>query len=227
MCEIEVFIASPDSSYRFSTRNYVDSIHVNVCADNKTNLTTVYNEFLTKVRKEEQKPEFVIFMHHDAELDAKQLIYDLRRCKDRYDVIGLCGTEVLNISQSPLNWYTGSRPTPDRRWGCVTHGELGNSKAFFSQDRADVRDHEVACIDGVCIVFGPNAIASELMFDEQFKFDQYDTDLSLQVVMKYKMKLGVVVEESLMHYSVGKSIMTKDFLEHEKDLRKKWDIQLN
>ena len=55
-------------------------------------------------------------------------------------------------------------------------------------------------------------------------FDCYDTDISLQTVLKYKFKLGVIVEESLKHYSVGKSIMTDDFLMHEIDLRKKWQL---
>jgi hypothetical protein len=41
--------------------------------------------------------------------------------------------------------------------------------------------------------------------------------------MTYKFKLGVIVEKSLHHFSVGKSILTQDFLAHEKDLRKKWN----
>lgn len=44
--------------------------------------------------------------------------------------------------------------------------------------------------------------------------------------MKYKLKLGVIVEQSLQHYSVGKSILTKDFLTHELDFRKKWNLEI-
>jgi len=121
-------------------------------------------------------------------------------------VFGLCGTEVANVSQSPLNWYTSSNPTPGKRWGCVTHGELGNTTSFFSGDRESVTDHEVALIDGLCIVFGKKALESEMTFDETFMFDQYDTDCSLQALMKYGLKIGVIVEQSLQHYSVGRSI---------------------
>ena len=224
MKQFEVLVVSPNEEYRFKASNCEDFININTCLNNQESLAVVYNRFLSQIRLESVKPDFVIFMHHDVELDIAKFIGDLGRCKNKYDVIGLCGTEVLNISQSPLNWYTGSNPTPNKRWGCVTHGELGNQQSFFSGDRSDIRDHEVACIDGLCIVFGAKAINSDLKFDEQFKFDQYDTDISLQVVMNYKLKLGVVVEESLLHYSVGKSIMTKEFLEHEKDLRKKWNF---
>lgn len=165
-------------------------------------------------------------MHHDVNLDIFQLIHDLDIIKNKYDVIGLCGTEVLNVSQSPLNWFTGSAQTPNKRWGCVTHGEV-NSQSFYNIDRANIKDHSVACIDGLCIIFGQNAINSQLKFDEQFYFDQYDTDISLQTILNYKMKLGVIVEKSLQHYSIGKSILSEEFLKHEKDFRKKWKIELN
>lgn len=67
---------------------------------------------------------------------------------------------------------------------------------------------------------------SDLKFDEKFAFDQYDTDISLQAILNYKMKVGVLVEKSLQHYSIGKSIMTDEFLAHELDLRKKWGFDI-
>lgn len=165
-------------------------------------------------------------MHADVEVDLNKLIAHIEACKDKYDVMGLCGTSVMNVSQSPLNWWTGSNPTPNAKWGCVTHGELGDKKSFFSSHSPDVTDHEAACIDGLCIVFGPKAIESGMTFDEQFTYDFYDTDISFQTVLKYKLKLGVIVEQSLQHYSVGKSILTKDFLTHEIDFRKKWNLEI-
>ena len=94
---------------------------------------------------------------------------------------------------------------------------------FFNEDRSTITDAEVACIDGLCIVLSRKAICSGIKFDTMFSFDQYDTDFSAQCLMTYKLKLGVLVEPSLHHYSVGKSILTKDFLVHEQDLRKKWN----
>jgi len=138
-------------------------------ADNKKPLAEVYNNILEDVRNEgSEKYDFVMFMHADVSLDFKHLIEHLYSCKGRYDVIGLCGTSIMNISQCPLNWWTGSNPTPEAKWGCVTHGELGNQKSYFSKHSPEVKDHEVACIDGLCIIFGDKALSSDMKFDEQF-----------------------------------------------------------
>lgn len=44
--------------------------------------------------------------------------------------------------------------------------------------------------------------------------------------MKKNLRLGVIVEKSLQHYSVGKSILSNDFLKHELDFRKKWGLDI-
>ena len=89
----------------------------------------------------------------------------LEQLSGKYDLIGLCGCAKISVGQSPLNWFCGSIPYPNDRWGCVTHGELGGQVSFFSQHRPDVLDHEVACIDGLCIIFSRKAIDSGLRFD--------------------------------------------------------------
>lgn len=219
---IEVLVVSSDDQVKLNAQPTAE-LHISKCLNNRKNLTVVYNEFLAACRIMPELPEFVILMHGDVDVDMTQLIVDLRRCNDKYDVFGLCGTEALNVSQSPLNWYTGSQHTPDKRWGCVTHGELGNQKSFFSQNKPE-RDHEVACIDGLCIIFGPIAIQSNLKFDEQLRYNGYDTQISLSCVLEYHMRLGVVIEETLIHQSVGKSILSKEFLIDEQILRNRFKI---
>ena len=200
-------------------------VDVSEITNNKLSLATVYN---MKLNEERQfiSHDFLVFMHADVTFDVKQFLNHVEQCKCKYDVMGLCGTSTMNVSQSPLNWWTGSNPTPTSKWGCVTHGELGDKKSFFNSHSPDITDHEAACIDGLCIVFGPKVIESGMTFDEQFTYDFYDTDISFQTVLKYKLKLGVIVEQSLQHYSVGKSILTKDFLSHEIDFRKKWSLEI-
>ena len=197
-------------------------------AYNKLPLTQIYNQQLEHYRTNphDNKIDFLVFMHADVKLDVESFLSHLDECKDKYDVIGLCGCSKISVSQSPLNWFCGSRPYPNDRWGCVTHGELGNQTSFFSSHSPSVRDHEVACIDGLCIVFGKKALQSDMTFDETFQFDQYDTDISFQSVMQKNLRLGVIVEKSLQHYSVGRSILSKDFLKHELDFRKKWNLEI-
>lgn len=228
MSKFKFVVVSKDENFKMPLDKFGQySSHVAKLSNNKESLAKVYNAYLDNLTvqyAEHDMPEFVVFMHADVEVDIDKLLAHVEECKDKYDIMGLCGTSIMNVSQSPLNWWTASNPTPEAKWGCVTHGELGNQKSFFSSHHPEVRDHEAACIDGLCIIFGPKAIASGIKFDEQFLFDGYDTDISLQAVLNYKLKLGVLVEESLKHYSVGRSILTDDFLMHEIDLRKKWQL---
>lgn len=226
MSKFKFVVVSKDENFKIPIEKFCQhSVDVYQVPNNKQSLSKVYNSYLKQFRIERDKTDFIVFMHADVEVDISRLVLHVDKCKDKYDVIGLCGTSVMNVSQSPLNWWTASNFTPEAKWGCVTHGELGNQKSFFSSHHPEVKDHEVACIDGLCIIFGSKAITSDIKFDEQFLFDCYDTDISLQAVLKYKFKLGVIVEESLKHYSVGRSILTDDFLLHEIDLRKKWQLE--
>lgn len=228
MKNYEFLIVSPGEKIDFDVDSAKQqNANVTTVLNNKTSIAKIYNKFLRGIRTAGEIPDFVVFMHHDVSLNINSFISHLSSVKSKYDIVGLCGTETLNVSQTPLNWFTGSRLTPNKRWGCVTHGEMSNSTSFFSGDRADVTDHQVACIDGLCIAFGQKALQSAIQFDEQFMFDQYDTDISLQAILTYHLKLGVIVEQSLQHFSVGKSILSANFIEHEKDLRKKWNIELS
>jgi hypothetical protein len=126
-----------------------------------------------------------------------------------------------------LNWWTGSNPTPYEKWGCVTHGELGNQTSYFSSHSPTVTDHEVSCIDGLCIIFNKEALSTQMEFDENLgAFDFYDSDISMQALIQYKLKIGVMVCKDLCHYSVGKSIMTNNFLETELKFRQKWNFPI-
>lgn len=232
MSRFKFVIVSKDEAFKmyyaqFSI-DHIRPVEVSFVPNNTDALAKVYNKYLDDLRSQssDKTADFIVFIHADVAFCIDDLLLHIERCKDKYDVMGLCGTSIVNVSQSPLNWWTASNPTPNAKWGCVTHGELGNQKSFFSQHSPLVTDHEVACIDGLCIIFGPKAIASGIRFDEQFTFDFYDTDISFQAILKYGLTVGVLVEQSLSHYSVGKSILTADFLKHEIDFRKKWNLEI-
>ena len=229
MSKIKVVITSKDDSFKFTSNDaekFRGIADFEFIKSNIKPLPEVFNFQLAEARKSKDL-DFLIFIHADVKLDFNHFISHLEEVKEKYDVIGLCGTSKLSISQSPLNWFCGSRPFPEARWGCVTHGEVGGKTSYYSQHSPNIEDHPVSCIDGLCIVFGKNALNdANLKFDESFKWDFYDTDLSFQCVMREKLRLGVIVEKSLEHYSIGKSILTKDFLIHEVDFRKKWGLPI-
>ena len=218
MTKIEVLIVSANGKFLMDPPS-VDGVEVfKVINDAGEPITSVNNSFIDRFSGDPDVGALV-FMHSDVNLDFPAFISHVRECSGRYDVMGLCGCESIKISMSPLNWFTGSLHMPEKRWGCVTHGELGNKTSFFSLDRKDIRDHEVACVDGLCLVMTRKAIDSGLRFNKNLKFDCYDTNLCLAAIMRHHLKVGCLVETSLMHQSVGKSILGNAFLENERAMR--------
>lgn len=233
--KIKFIIVSKDDKFSLTGENisdlykinkdFGDSVRFQKIANNKENLTIVYNRELRHER-ENKSNDFLVFLHADVVVDFSHMIKHIIECKDKYDIMGLCGCQKIITSQSPLNWFTGSMQIPQSRFGCVTHGELGNHKSFFSGDRQKITDAPVACIDGLCIIFGRKTLESNIEFDERLRFNCYDTQISFDALMNFNLKLGVIVEESLMHYSVGKSILSKDFLFDEIILRNRFKLEI-
>ena len=65
--------------------------------NNKDKLSVVYNRELYSAR-EIGDHDFVVFMHADVKLDLKHFISHVEEVADKYDVIGLCGTTIVNVS---------------------------------------------------------------------------------------------------------------------------------
>lgn len=229
--KIKFIVVSKDESFKMPKDKFeVDDssldISVEYVSNNADGLPSVYNRFLDSLRQDKTY-DYIAFMHADVSFNIRSFMEHLKSVDGKYDLIGLCGTSTFNVSQSPLNWWTGSNPTPYDKWGCVTHGELGNQTSFFSSHSPDVLDHEVACIDGLCMLFNRKMLDSDIRFDESLgKFDFYDSDISCQALMRYKFKVGVMVQKDLCHYSVGRSILTPSFLDNEVRFRKKWNFPI-
>ena len=227
--KIKFLVVSKDSSFKMSKDKFTDlsasdEVDFEYVPNNEEPLSIIYNRELRRERAS-RSYDVVAFMHGDVSFNGKAFIDHLKSLDGKYGIIGLCGTSTLNVSQCPLNWWTGSNPTPFTKWGCVTHGELGDQTSWFSEHSPNVMDVEVACIDGLCIMFCKQALDSEIEFDESLgKFDFYDTDISMQALVKYKLKLGVMVQKDLCHYSVGRSILTPSFLDTEEKFRAKWKL---
>ena len=216
------FSIPADAVGRFRTER-PDSKVVEI-ASNREKLTVLGNRLMDGALKDGF--DFFVLMHADVEVDFMKLAEHIEACAPKYDVMGLCGCEKLSVSESPLNWFCGSRKYPDFRWGCVCHGELGNHVSFFSQDHQETTDHAVACIDGLCMVFSKAAMESGLRFDEELGFNCYDTQISLDAVMNKKLRVGCLVERDLKHFSVGRSILGDAFLEDEIKLRKRFGFEV-
>lgn len=223
MINHKIYFISKDSNFMSGNLPDTEFLKFKYISDNKLPLAVIYN----KIIEENKDVDFLYLVHSDVKLDFKMLAEHVESVRDKYDVIGLCGCSNISVSQSPLNWFCGSIPFPEKRWGCVSHGELKGQISYFSSHSPDITDHEVACIDGLCIILSQKAIQAGLRFDENLgQYDMYDTDLSFQAVLKYKLKLGVVIRKDLCHYSVGKSILSENFLRTEIKFRNKWNLEI-
>lgn len=234
MSKWKFVIVSKDDKFKMGPEKFTEAMNFGEFnmsyVDNNTKpLAEVYNDYLNyeRTRPDGTDLDYIVFMHADVSFNLEGFVKHVDKVAGKYDIIGLCGTAVMNVSQSPLNWFTSSRPTPNKRWGCVMHGELGNQMTWFSQHSPDVGDHEVVCIDGLCIIFAKKAIEDRaILFDPSVgAFDFYDSDISMQAMMR-GLRLGVVVRKDLMHFSVGRSILTKHFLENELKFREKWSLPI-
>lgn len=196
----------------------------NYISNNMRSLADVYNSFIEKHRVAKDI-DCLVLMHADVRFNIEHLLKHIEEVSGKYDVIGLCGCSKMTVGASPLNWWTASNIYPTYKWGCVTHGELGNQTSYFSAHHPSILDHEVACIDGLCIILLKRAIeSSDILFDKTFTFSHYDTDFSFQCIMQKSLKLGVIVQKDLTHYSVGKSILTPEFMQSEEKFRAKWHM---
>lgn len=225
--KVDIVMVSKDDSFMMdesSLNNVEDKVRLERVGNNRDFLPVVYNKYIRKHR-EDKDVDYLILQHGDVSYDVKHLLRRLEETKGKYDVIGLCGASKITVSYTPLNWWCGSNPYPEEKWGCVTHGQDGGHMSFYNFHHPDVNDREVAIIDGLCIILTRDLIENtDILFDERFTWDFYDTDFCWNAIFNYHKNIGVIVEKSLRHFSIGIGILADTFLENEIKFREKWKL---
>ena len=203
------------------------SVYTEFISDNKIDIPTIYNQTIgSSINPNTHTCDFdyIVLSHADVKFNPVSFISHLIWIDGKYDMIGLAGTKNLNSSSTPLNWFVGSMDFPYSRYGNVTMTDKNGSEVncFYNQFKPDVKDTEVACIDGLCIILSKKLINQGFKFDESIApYDFYDTDSSFQVIFNYNGKIGVMIEP-VFHESEGLGILKPEFLEYEKKFREKW-----
>lgn len=194
--------------------------------DNKTPLTKLYNDLFAEER--DRGPDgydYLVLLHADALVSVENLCTKIAMYADKYDIMGLAGTKVVDTTHSPLSWFTASTQYPDKRYGSVWHDQLGDmGRNLFNSHDPRATDARVSIIDGLCIIVSKKVIDSGIRFDERFTFDFYDIDFCFTAVMLYKFRIGVLVE-LVIHGSVGMAIRDKSYLKPEILFREKWKLK--
>ena len=199
----------------------IAQIHIAAYPNNTLTLTQFGNKFIQESKDEY---DYLILMHSDVDLSLNEFVKHLVEVKDKYDVIGMAGTKKLFVSQSPLTWFTGSHKYPKDRYGRITHNHDGMMlESFFSRENPDVFDTEVITIDGLLMCLNKKTMQNEkARFDEQFTYDFYDLDFCLNVQTNTDLKIGVFIQPTI-HNSLGKSVLTEEYLVPERKFRAKWN----
>lgn len=218
--KIKLVTVSPndkfDSVDSILKHNIVNDIDIIKYENNILGLSTVYNN---ELNKDNSDYDYVIFCHNDIYFkDINEAIKTLQLNieKDKYDIIGVAGSTSINMNTCPLGWYPSTKPI--NRRGKVWHGDYLNNPIV---DDFGNRDCRVMSIDGLIIIFGKNAIKSNIRFDETFMFDFYDMDISFTAHILHKLRIGVLPID-LIHKSNGPGILSDKYKEIEKIFKTKW-----
>lgn len=222
--EYAVVMVSPSREFMME-RIDRDDVSVSQVVDNRTPLGTVYNKFIDDVRNSDLSCEWLILQHHDVKYDVDMVLDGLKRMKGKYDLVGMVGCKRMSVGTARLNWFTGSRGYPLGRYGIVNHLDDDRGVSDFSYHHPDVKDTQVACVDGLWMAFSSDFIRrTQIRFNEWMKWNCYDTDICLQTILKYSGRIGCMVVPSLVHRSVGKGILNPSFVDDENILRNQWHI---
>ena len=200
------------------------SVYNDFISDNNNPLPNLYNSILDSSLNPNTHTcdfDYIVLSHADVKFNPISFINHLIWIDGRYDMIGLAGTKNLNASASPLNWYVGSKQFIYSRYGDVTMIDQNDRevRCFYNQYKPDVKDTEVVCIDGLCIILSKKLIERGFRFDTGISdFDFYDTGASFKCLFEMKAKVGVMIEP-VFHASGGSGILDSKFLEDEKKFR--------
>ena len=196
-------------------------VHILYCPDNKLTLTQFGNKAIEECKDEY---DYLILMHSDVDISIYDFVKQLLKNKEKYDIVGLAGTKKLFISQTPLTWFTGSNKYQNERYGRITHNHNGMMlESFFNREKPDVFDTEVITIDGLLMCLNKKTMQNEkARFDEQFTYDFYDLDFCINAQVNTDLKIGVFIMPAI-HNSLGKSVLTEEYLIPERKFRAKWN----
>lgn len=182
-------------------------IHVEGAVENKDGLPKVYNRILDKYKGQY---DAIVFIHDDIVINDCLIYWKLKQAFDKgMDVVGVAGGRGWmppKDETKPVGWNVASRECGTN--GFIIHRE-GDSTFATSFGPSPAR---VLTIDGCFMALMNKGL--ELRFDEDFQFHFYDMAICMEA---YKKGLAVGVEPIILtHGSIGRGLLTPEFLEAQK-----------
>ena len=97
MSSFKYLIVSKDDKFSLGTKAEIEALitpnrTIRCISNNTKSLPDVYNSEI------DARFDYVVLMHADVKLDIASLESHVTAVADKYDVIGLCGTSIMNVS---------------------------------------------------------------------------------------------------------------------------------
>lgn len=149
-------------------------VKVRVFAENKLGLPHLYNRVIT----EENKEKILVFLHDDIWLDDFFLLHRLNEAVEKYDVVGLAGSNEFLATQPSWAFSQKGKWGSREEWaGKVAHmiGEEAKVSHFGPSPR------ECKVLDGLFLAARADVLLNTgVGFDTRFSFHFYDLDFCRQ-----------------------------------------------
>lgn len=244
-----------DCSWRTLThKGHLVNVVLEIALDNHDNLSVVYNRMLAKYRDGYDYIIFIHDDVHIQDFenmihDVLESPWALTGAAGAYQVdpqVSPFGWFSASNTQhrygaiyhpkylsAPVNLYMPEGPfrtTNEYITSLAFYGggELDGDKITKTNPYYDIRGNvynKCICIDGVFMALDKSILKSQLLFDEQFKFDFYDMDFSFATYSHIgSSSIGACSSFKLLHMSEGLGILKQEYLNNETLFRKKWNL---
>ena len=199
----------------------IGDIDIEIFLNNKLGMSERYN---TAIEKHKNDCDVMIFAHDDLYISDLFLFEKLEKAMQRFDIVGVAGTNNFSIKnlprkELPISWVNSDH----KGWsGFVEHPlENKNPEAESYMNVFGTVPKEVVTMDGLFIACNTKIFKNEkIKFDTQFTFDFYDLDFCINAYLN-KCRLGI---EGIYvkHLSRGEGMLTEKYKETEKTFLQKW-----
>lgn len=190
--------------------------------ENTKGISECYNTALNTIYSKvpDKNEHIVIFIHDDVFINDMFMFEKLQDGISRFDVIGVAGSNDFSLKRIPVTWHNSDRNS----WsGLVFHPLKDKSDDINNIYCTDFGNFgkQLAVIDGLFIAANLNKLyENKIYFDEQFKWDHYDTDFSLSCLAK-QLKIGTI-PIILSHISHGRGLYKESYKITQDRLINKW-----
>ena len=188
------------------------SLNFHIVTNNTEGLSKVYNNFIN----DDNKDKIVLFVHDDVIIHQIDLVENLNKAIENFDIIGLAGSEEFNIGEKNM-WHICSDRS--KHSGSVTH-VIPNTDLVCGSVYGPT-PKRCLVMDGLFLAVNiERAISQEWKFDEDFDFHFYDLSSCLLANQK-RLKMGTW-NINVTHYGIGDSCFSTSWEENNKKFVEKW-----